>query len=218
MKLQWLGHACFLMTTKENVRILTDPYDSTIGLKLPFISADIVTVSHGHFDHGAVSEVHGTPKVVNSTDGLDLGKVKIRGVAAFHDEHGGAERGRNILFVFEIIENGETFTICHLGDLGHTLTPDIVERLEGVDILLIPVGGTYTVDGRGARKVVEQINPRIVVPMHYRMAGLQVNISGPEKFLEGQKDVRKLKELTIAKRNDLPLSTQVIMLERTAML
>jgi L-ascorbate metabolism protein UlaG (beta-lactamase superfamily) len=215
MKIQWLGHACFLMTTSANLRILTDPYDSSIGLKLPFVSADIVTTSHGHFDHGAVSEVHGTPKVVNSLEGLDVGKAKIRGVASYHDEQKGAERGRNIIYVFEIIENGETFTLCHAGDLGHTLTPEIIERIGGVDVLMLPVGGTYTVDAAGAWKVVEQISPRIVLPMHYRIRGLKVNVGGVEKFIEGRKDVSRLRELSLSRRRDLPIDTQVILLERS---
>ena len=104
MKIQWLGHSSFLMTTNDGIRIVTDPYDSSIGLKLPFVTADIVTTSHGHFDHAAVSEVHGAPKIVNSIEGLDYGKVKIRGVATFHDESEGAERGRNIMFVIEVAE------------------------------------------------------------------------------------------------------------------
>jgi len=215
MKLQWLGHACFLITTSENLRIVMDPYDSSIGLKLPHVSADIVTTSHGHFDHAAVSEVHGTPKVVNSTEGLNLGNVKIRGVAAYHDEHEGAERGQNIIFLVEITEGRECFTICHAGDLGHTLTPQIVERLGGVDVLLIPVGGYYTIDAAVARKVTEQIKPRIVIPMHYKMRGMSLPISGPEKFVEGKKDVKRLNELVLTKRNDLPRETQVVLLENT---
>jgi L-ascorbate metabolism protein UlaG (beta-lactamase superfamily) len=214
MKLQWLGHACFLISTSDNVRILLDPYDPSIGLKLPFISADIVTVSHGHFDHAAVGEVHGTPKVVNSTAGLDLGKVKIRGVATYHDEQQGAERGRNIMFLIDVIEGGETFTICHAGDLGHALSPEVVKRLDGVDVLLIPVGGNYTIDGAEAKKVTEQITPRIVVPMHYKIRGLSVNIGGPEKFLEGFKDVKKVKELALTKRRELPIDMQVVVLEK----
>jgi L-ascorbate metabolism protein UlaG (beta-lactamase superfamily) len=214
MKMQWLGHACFLITTSGNLRILTDPYDSSIGLKLPPVSADIITTSHGHFDHAAVSEVQGTPKVVNSTEGLDLGKVKIRGVATYHDEHKGAERGQNIIFLIEIIEGRETFTICHAGDLGHTLTPPTLERLTGVDVLLIPVGGFYTIDGVGARKVTEQIKPRIVIPMHYKIRGVSLNISGAEKFLEGKKDVKRLNELVLTNRAELPPETQVILLEK----
>ncbi len=215
MKIQWLGHSSFLMTTNDGVRIVTDPYDSSIGLKLPFVTADIVTTSHGHFDHAAVSEVHGTPKIVNSIEGLDYGKVKIRGVATFHDESEGAERGRNIMFVIEVAEEGGAVSVCHAGDLGHLLTPGMVEELGSVDVLMIPVGGVYTLNAAGARRVVEQVEPHIAIPMHYKIPGLSLGVAGVEEFIAGQKEVAGLKELDVSSR-DLPPRTSIVVLERSA--
>lgn len=215
MKIRWLGHSCFQITTADGVRIITDPYDSSIGLKLPFVSADIVTTSHGHFDHAAASEVHGTPKVVNSPEGLDYGKVKIRGIATFHDESEGAERGRNIMFVIQVTEQNANVTICHAGDLGHALSPRTAEDLKGVDVLMIPVGGVYTLDAAGAQKVVEQIEPHIVIPMHYKIKGLSIGIAGVEAFVAGRKDVSRLKEMEITGR-DMPPQTRTVILERFA--
>ncbi len=215
MKIQWLGHACFLITTADGVKIATDPYDSSIGLKLPPVSADIVTTSHGHFDHAAVSEIHGTPKVVNSPEGLDYGKVKIRGVATYHDEHKGAQRGPNIMFVISAADDGGSISVCHAGDLGHLLTPEMVEGLKGLDVFMVPVGGTYTLDAAGARKVVDQIGPRIVIPMHYKIPGLSLGVEGADKFLAGQQEVTRLKELEITGR-DLPPKMRIVVLERSA--
>lgn len=136
MKIIWLGHASFLIETGAT-RIITDPFDETTGYRIPSISADLVTVSHDHYDHNAVDWVLGEPRVVSSPGETRFQEVDILGIPSFHDQEKGRLRGRNTIFVIK----AEGLTVCHLGDLGHLLEPDQLEAIGRVDVLLIPVGG-----------------------------------------------------------------------------
>jgi L-ascorbate metabolism protein UlaG (beta-lactamase superfamily) len=131
---------------------------------MPAVEPDIVTVSHEHSDHNTVSAVGGKPQVLRGDGEWTIKDLKIRSTGTFHDDSGGAQRGTNTVFVFETAG----LRICHLGDLGHVLTAEQKTRLGSVDILLIPVGGNYTIDAVAAQKVCEQLNPRVIVPMHYK--------------------------------------------------
>jgi len=203
MIITWLGQACFKIQDKvgvDGVTLVTDPFDKKVGLKPPNFEADIVTVSHDHFDHNNTKALRGQPFIIDSAGEYDVKGVMIEGVESYHDSKQGAERGGNIIFRIEI----DDMTILHLGDLGHTLNDKQLERLVGADILLIPVGGNYTLDVKKAVEVVSQIEPRIVIPMHYKIPGLKVDILGVDKFIKemGLKPTEEEK-LKISKK-DLP--------------
>ncbi len=178
MKIRYLGHSCFELTAKNGTRIITDPYQG-VGYELPKnLTADVVTVSHGHFDHAYTAGVQA--KRVLSTPALyEENGVKIYGIPSYHDEVKGARRGENILFKMEI----DGFTLCHMGDIGEEATPELVEKIGKVDVLLVPVGGTYTIDGEGAMRYAESLQPKILLPMHYRPKDGSLDITSAEPFL-----------------------------------
>jgi len=177
MEITWLGHACFKIKTGDKT-IITDPFDASIGLKEPKGEADIVTVSHHHFDHANTKAITGSPTTLEGPGEYEIGGISITGVPAYHDKEKGLTRGRNTLFVFD----AEGIRVCHLGDLGHKLSDEELEELDGVDILLVPVGGTYTIDGKEAAEVVAQIEPSIIIPMHYKIEKLNLDIADASKF------------------------------------
>lgn len=203
MYITWLGHACFKLQDKtgsDGITIVTDPFNSTTGLKPPRLEADILTISHGHHDHSNREAVKGNPFVIDTAGEYEIKGVAIEGVEAFHDDKKGGERGKNIIYRIDM----DDITVVHLGDLGQTLEPKQLESLVGADILMIPVGGKYTLDAKKAVEVVSQIEPRIVIPMHYKVPGLKLDIDGVEKFVKelGLKP-RQEDKLKISKK-DLP--------------
>ena len=203
MFITWFGHSCFRIQDKtgpDGISIATDPFDKQVGLKVPSFRADIATISHDHFDHNNVKALRGKPYVINSAGEYDVKGVLIDGVQAYHDEQGGKERGKNIMYRIEI----DGIIVSHLGDLGTALDDKQRGRLSGTDILLIPVGGKYTIDAKKAVEVVSQLEPRIVIPMHYKLPGLKVDVAGVDKFVKelGIKPTEEEK-LKISKR-DLP--------------
>jgi L-ascorbate metabolism protein UlaG (beta-lactamase superfamily) len=184
MMIIWLGHSCFKIQDKvgpEGVTIVTDPYDKKIGLKAPNFEADIVTISHDHYDHNNAGSLRGNPFIIDTAGEYDIKNILVKGAESYHDEKKGAERGINIMYRFEI----DGISVAHLGDLGHTLDDKQLEVLVGTDILLIPVGGKYTLDAQKAMEVVSQIEPRIVIPMHYNDGDTNItDIDGVEKFVK----------------------------------
>lgn len=196
------------------VTIVTDPYDKEIGVRLPKTSADIVTVSHDHYDHNKIKEVQGEPFVISGPGEYEVKGVFVHGLTSFHDKQEGKERGTNTIYAIKLLE--EEITIAHLGDLGHTLSNEQLEHLENVDVLLIPVGGKYTIDAKEAVEVINQIEPRMVIPMHYKMAGCKINdIAGVDSFCkEMGVCTEKMNKLKISKK-DLPQEeVRVVVLER----
>lgn len=191
MKLTWFGHACFLIE-HQNVRILTDPFDSSVGYKVPNVTVDIVTESHQHFDHNAHHLLKGDFQVVKEAGEYNFKSVKIKGVKTFHDESQGSKRGINIVFVFQF----EGWKLAHLGDLGHVLSPQQVEQIGQVNVLLVPVGGTFTIGPEEAKRVVEQLQPNVVVPMHYKTKYIRFDLRPVEDFLKSFTNVKKLSEST----------------------
>ncbi|GLI51482.1 MBL fold metallo-hydrolase [Tepidanaerobacter syntrophicus] len=180
MKIRWLGHSCFLLEANDGTKIVTDPFDGSVGYKIPMVEADIVTVSHEHYDHNYVEGIQGEPEVIRSAGECAIDGINIKGVPVFHDEAKGAKRGPNIIFVFEI----DGLRICHLGDLGHLLSKSQLEEIGDIDVLLIPVGGTFTVNAEGALAVIDQISPKIVIPMHYKTPAVSMPIDPVDKFVE----------------------------------
>lgn len=209
LRIRWLGHACFLITTPQGTRIVTDPFDETVGYRVPDVETDIVTISHDHFDHNNSGCLRGHPKVVKGAGEQEIKGVKITGVATFHDQEKGARRGANTVFVLDI----DGVRICHLGDLGHMLTPENVAKIGRVDILLIPVGGNYTIDATGATRVVELLKPKVVIPMHYKTKAIGFPIDPVDRFLAGKKDVIHQNSTTLeVSGTELPKETTIYVL------
>lgn len=180
MKVRWLGHACFLLTAGDGTKIATDPFNETVGYLPPTVSADFVTVSHEHFDHNSVRAIDGKPRVIRGPGEHKAGKHKVIGVESFHDESMGTKRGQNTIFVFDI----DGMHVAHLGDLGHPLTEKQLEAIGQIDVLMIPVGGTYTIDAAGAVEVMRQLNPKVTIPMHYKTEVIALPLAPVDEFLK----------------------------------
>lgn len=209
-----LGHSSFRIKGKV-ATVVTDPFDpAMVGLKFPKVeSADLVTVSHGHPDHNHVALVGGTPFVISGPGEYEVAGVTVVGYGSFHDDKKGEERGKNTIYKMTI----DGIRIAHLGDLGHKLSEELVDKLGDVDILLLPVGGFYTVDAATAVEVVSQIEPLVVIPMHYKREGMGKGfeeVEGVDKFLKlmGAEGVEKLNKYTVS-RDRLPENTTVVVLE-----
>ncbi len=210
MKIKWLGHASFLITSNSGVKIITDPYIPDERLHYGEIneSADIVTVSHDHSDHGSVATVKGSPQIVKGD--AEIKGIRFKGIPAFHDAAGGKDRGKNTLFCFDV----DGVKVCHLGDLGHELTTEQVLAIGTVDVLLMPVGGFYTIDASVASHVAEQLKPRVVIPMHFKNSKCNFPIAGVDDFLRGKKDISQPDASEVEfKAAELPPATQIIVLK-----
>lgn len=211
MKVKWLGHSCFLITSGDGVRIITDPYAVGGGINYSPIkeTADVVVVSHEHDDHSNISAVQGKPEVVKG-DGIKTAKgVQFKGVATYHDAAQGGQRGPNTIFCFTI----DDIKLCHLGDLGHVLSPAQVSEIGTVDILLVPVGGFYTINASVASQVCDQLKPKIVIPMHFKTPNCAYPITGVEDFLKGKKNVRRVEDSEVdLERERLPATAEIVLL------
>ena len=180
MKIQWLGHSCFLLTSASGVRVLTDPFDPQIGYPAPAVEADIVTTSHQHSDHNYTAVVKGNFATVKNAGAVTLKGIEILGIPTFHDDTAGRQRGQNLLFRLTI----DGLRILHCGDLGHALTPEQVNAVGAVDVLLVPVGGHYTVDAATALAVMRALHPTVTIPMHFKTPVLDFPIATVEPFLK----------------------------------
>jgi len=209
MEITWLGHSCFKIKGSQ-ATVITDPYSPELGYRLGRFNARIVTVSHEHPGHCYVQGIGGQPRVVKGPGEYEISGVLIIGIATFHDGEGGKKRGKNTVYLMEIDE----VSVCHLGDLGHVLNPEQVEEIDNVDVLLLPVGGVSTINASKAAEVVRQLEPKAVIPMHYKTPALKRELEPVEQFLKeiGAKQVEPLPKLSITKSN-LPPSTQVFLLD-----
>jgi len=210
MNIKYLGHASFLITSDTGMKIITDPYETGGGLSYGGIkeSADIVTVSHDHFDHNNVAAVPGDPQVVRGT--AKVKGMEFKSISTYHDEAQGGQRGKNTILCFGV----DGVRVCHLGDLGHQLSEGQVAEVGLVDVLLIPVGGYYTIDARVATAVCNQLQPKVVIPMHYKTGKCDFPIAGVEQFLQGKKEVTRLDASEVEfKSGALPPTTQIIVLK-----
>lgn len=179
MRFRWFGHACFELVFENGTVIVTDPFDASVGYPLPEVKALGVTVSHDHFDHNYVEVVKGQPQVVKGPGSHKVDGIEITGIKTFHDPSGGSERGENTVYVFD---DGK-MRVAHLGDLGHVLNQQQLDALGSLDVLLIPVGGFYTIDPEEAADLVEKIKPRIVIPMHFKTEAIDFPIVSVDEFL-----------------------------------
>lgn len=192
MKIEYLGHASFLITTSAGTRIVTDPFDpaaypDTLSYRRFDGSADIITISHEHRDHSEVEVVKGSPIIIRGDGKFMAEEVEFMGVGTFHDDDKGAKRGRNTVFVV----NADGLRIAHMGDLGHVLTSDQAAEIGAVDVALIPIGGYYTIDAEQAWKVADQVSAQIVVPMHYSNEKCSFPITGVEAFIADRTNVTR---------------------------
>ncbi len=210
MKVKWLGHASFLITSDKGTRIITDPYVVVQGLKYGEVKgpADIVTISHEHSDHNNAASVQGNPQVVK--DSAEAKGMKFKAIPTYHDDSKGSQRGNNNIFCFE----ADGVKVCHLGDLGHLLTDKQVAEVGKVDVLLMPVGGFYTIDAATATKVAGQIKPRVIIPMHFKNERCEFPINPVDDFLKDKKNVTRMNSSEAEfKSATLPAQTQIIVLK-----
>ncbi len=211
MKVQWLGQAAFLITSDSGTRIITDPYGTNEMLTYDEMneSADIVTVSHDHFDHANVAGVGGNPEVVKGA--AEVKGIKFDAVPTYHDDAGGSQRGNNIIFCFEV----DGIRVCHLGDLGHMLNDKQVADIGRVDILLTPVGGNFTIDARVAADVAGKLSPKVIIPMHYQNERCPTfPVAGVDGFIEGKDNVTRMDVSEVEfKAGVLPAAAQIVVLK-----
>lgn len=217
MEITWLGHSCFQLRGK-NVTLITDPFSPQAdeSLRLGKVNASIVTISHNHPGHNYAQGVGGNPRVVHGPGEYEISDVLITGVASYHDNKRGQENGRNTIYVIHM----DDLVICHLGDLGHILQEEQLEEVADADVLLIPIGGHNTINATQAAEVISQVEPHIIIPMHYRTSaseGTRDSLDALDKFCRemGVETINTQPKLVVT-RNNLPAETQVIILSQRA--
>lgn len=221
MQLIWHGQSCFQIISNQRkngqVNIVIDPYSEDIGLRLPKLEADILLVTHQHYDHNNVKAVGSSagssqpPFLIQGPGEYEIKEVFVQGIPAFHDSSAGKERGTNTIYTIET----EDLKLCHLGDLGQKeLTSEQVEKIGGVDILMMPVGGVFTISAKEAVKIMSQIEPSIIIPMHYQLPKLKIKIDGLDRFFKvmGIKELESLPKLSIKKKDISPEEAKIIVL------
>jgi L-ascorbate metabolism protein UlaG (beta-lactamase superfamily) len=199
MKIKWFGHSCFLITSAGGINILTDPFDASVGYKVPVVSADIVTISHAHRDHSDTSNVLGDfMKFDKPGRYLEKG-ITIKGISSFHDDCRGAKRGDNIVFNMDI----DGISVCHCGDIGQLIDENQKAAIGKVDILLVPVGGFYTVGYLEAYRLGELLKPKHIIPMHFKTPEIDFPIEDEHRFIEMYEDIVMFtsQEIEITKQN-----------------
>lgn len=213
MTLTWYGQSCFKIDTREAV-LAIDPFSKEIGLTPPRFHADVVLITHQHYDHANIGAIPGEPLTISGAGEYEVKNIAIRGIPSFHDSRQGHERGPNTIYRIE----AEGISMAHLGDFGESaLREETLEALGNIDILLIPVGGTYTINGEAASKIINQIEPRLVIPMHYHLPGLKIKLAPVEDFLKsyGGLKAERLEKLSV-RRKELPeTETRIVVLAKT---
>lgn len=213
MKIEYLGHSCFKLTESTGTSVVCDPYSEDIGYKMPKTLADAVTVSHNHYDHDAVKNVEGNPVIIEKQTSFSLPGVEVDAVKSFHDGKRGKLRGENTIFKFRM----DGIDVCHLGDLGEECSSALIESVLPVNVLLIPVGGNYTIDAEMAKEYVDRIMPDVVIPMHYRTKDCKLDIDRVDEFLKlfDEESVEELDDSAIElSRSDLNGGTRIIILRK----
>ncbi|MDI3530725.1 MAG: hypothetical protein PWP60_574 [Candidatus Atribacteria bacterium] len=206
MKITWFGHAFFLAETAEGIRIAFDPFDSSVGYPLPEVTADLVCVSHDHYDHNNVALIKGNPRIVNQSGSIKYNGITISAFKTFHDEERGRKRGENLVYRVE----ADGIVLLHLGDLGDIPPAGEIEAWKPVDIVFVPVGGVYTIDHNQAHRLVTQINPRVIVPMHYKTPYLSFALNAVDPFLKLFPRVRRFETSTLeVTKESLPQQEEV---------
>ncbi|HOW60531.1 MAG TPA: MBL fold metallo-hydrolase [Candidatus Moranbacteria bacterium] len=220
MQIQYYGHSCFKISTKpagratEDIVVFFDPFNKGIGLRPPQGQADVVFVSHDHNDHNNTTAIKGNPVIIDTPGEYAVKGINVLGIDSFHDNQNGTLRGHSTIFIIE----AEGLKICHLGDLGCDLTAKQLEEIDGVDILLIPIGGTYTLDGKKAAELVHKIEPTLVIPMHYKVPGLNLKIEDEKKFCTeiGNCPKEKISRLNVKKKDLENKGMEIILMKHEA--
>jgi L-ascorbate metabolism protein UlaG (beta-lactamase superfamily) len=211
MKINYLAHASFMITSQGNIKIITDPYTPGNNLRYSQIneSADIVSVSHGHGDHNNYSAIKGDPVVLKETGSNVIKGIEVRGISSFHDKNQGNQRGKNLIFCFKV----DGLNIVHLGDLGYVLSPDELSKIGHVNILLIPVGGVFTIDANEASALIQLIKPNVVIPMHFKTPKTDFP-NTIDDFLKGKNKVRKTNSSMVEfTTQTLPKEPEIVVLQ-----
>lgn len=215
MEITYLAHSCFEIKS-DNLTLLIDPFDDKIGYKMPKSQCDVLLLTHDHYDHSNKAAATGYRLLIDTPGEYEVAGVSIMGLPTYHDKSEGSERGKNNVYVIEI----DGISIMHLGDLGHELSKDTLEKLPEIDVLMVPVGGIYTIDAEVASKVISSLEPGIVIPMHYQTPKLTIDgkLAGVDKFLEemGVESPKSSNKLKLTKRADIPEETEILVLNPTA--
>ena len=214
MIIEYLGHSCFKLTESTGTTIVCDPYSGdAVGYSMPKVEADVVTVSHHHSDHDVTGNIGGKPVIIDKEENYDSDGVEINSIKSFHDANRGKKRGENLIFKFRM----DGIDVCHLGDLGEQCSSDLIETLLPVNVLLIPVGGNYTIDAEMAKEYVDRIMPDIVIPMHYRTKDCTLDVDKVDEFLKlFDEDIIEEAEGNAIElsRTDLSGETKIVVLRR----
>lgn len=217
MNIQYYGHSCFKFTVKpagratEDIVLFVDPFDKETGLRPPQGQADVILVSHNHHDHNNVSALKGEPIIIETPGEYSVKGINVVGLDSFHDDKEGAERGKATIFIFET----EGLKITHLSDLGCDLSTKQLEEIYGTDILMVPVGGKYTIDGKKAAEIVRKVEPSVVIPMHYKMTGSTVDINDEKEFCDsmGSCPKQKISKLNIKKKDLEEKKLEIVLMD-----
>jgi len=215
MKIKYYGHAAFLITSDQGYKIIIDPYEpGAFGGQLSYgkikDQADIVLISHDHADHNYTKDLPGKPQIIKGSGPKTAKEISIKGIATYHDPSKGNERGTNTIFTLRV----DHIQLCHLGDLGHLLSEKELAEIGPVDILLIPIGGFFTIDSKEATNVAEQIKPRILIPMHFKTEKCGFPIAPVEDFLKGKSNTKRSKTSEITfDQSTLPQHMEIVVLE-----
>lgn len=214
MKINWYGHAAFSIVTEQGTKIIIDPYESggydgALAYGRIQEKADIVITSHDHADHNYTKDIQGAYRLINQAGAYEVKDVKLRLIPAFHDASAGKERGKNLISVME----ADDLVVVHLGDLGHGLDAAALKNIGKMDILLMPVGGFFTIDAAEATQVMTAINPMVTIPMHYKTEKCGFPIAPVENFTGSRKNVRMLNQSEWAvQKATLPKEPEIIVL------
>ena len=216
MQIIWHGQSCFQIVARREknnqVSIVIDPFSEEVGLRVPKLEADILLITHGHYDHNNIKAVSGGPFLISGPGEYEVKEVYIRGIHSWHDEKQGSPKSENTIYTIE----AEDLKLCHLGDLGQKeLTADQLEKIGEIDILMIPVGGIHTISSREAPGIMAQIEPKIIIPMHYQVPKLKIKLDGLDKFLKtmGIKSIESLNKLSIKKKELSEEEIKIIVLK-----
>ena len=179
MRIEWIGHACFKITAQDGTTVITDPYDESVGIEMIPLQADLITMSHGHHDHNETAMIVGNPVIARGPELAGVGSISSRAVNSWHDDAEGALRGANMVRIF----TADGLKIVHMGDQGCMPDEDVLEAIAHADVMMIPVGGTYTVDAKGAKAIIALAKPKCVIPMHVKTAHCPYPIAKADEFL-----------------------------------
>jgi L-ascorbate metabolism protein UlaG (beta-lactamase superfamily) len=209
MEITWLGHSCFHIRGEGGISIITDPPDESSGYRIHKIRADVVTISHEHAHHNNLDAILGNPAVQRGPGESISAGIHFKGVETSHDNRGGELRGKNTAFCFDL----EGISVCHLGDLGRPLNEGELLEMGSIDLLFVPVGGIQTLDGKGAQKVVEQLDPSVVIPMHFKTDALSFDLQPVDGFLKGKRFEGPEKSITVSESDLYSDKARIVLLE-----